>query len=560
MLKLAYQKNKKLTILVVIFIFFNALFAAGLALAFERSIDVAITLQQRGGEYVTEFVLIALALLLYIVVIVFFEFLARRFKAKLRTRITKVINEDFYSRILALSVKETENKGPNYFFGSQLDDMPTLINEYIMRHLDLISYIAQSIFIIVVALILSWIFALVLIVLCVLIIIYTHFFEKGFAKIALKRASQKGQYITELKSEIMGIEEIKFQKAQPRFKKKYSATLQRLNVQDEKFYVLESYYASGNTFITLFMRFSAILVACILYAHPSIELFTMGSLTAAIYISIQIFDPIKNTFELLTVIQSNKKYKDEVYKPLENIQTEVSIKPVFNEKITLTDVSFKYRKRGDAVIENVNLEILKNKKYLIQGASGSGKSTLFKLLTNSLEYKGKIYLDNINMADLSEASIFDLISYIANDSYIFSDSIRRNIDLADIYSDEEIMDIINFVGLNNFISTRTLNMLINNETPGLSAGERQKIFLARALIRNTDIILLDDACAQLDSRSTEFVEDNILSMENKTILYITHQVTDDLIEKFDYLIKFNEDHHLETFKNTKANRKKVFEE
>ena len=536
MIKIAYEKNKKLTHLVIIFIFIQAALSAGLAIAFQNAINVAQSLAI-GTLRDVQFILIVVSLLLYILVLALFGFLARHFRSKLRLKVIEAISTDYHEKISSLSIKEYESTPPGYFFSRLLDDIPTLINDYVLKQLDLITFASQSIAILVVSFFLNAVLALILLPICFVIFLYTMFFRKKYTLVVNRRADQKGKYIIEFKSEMAGFEEVKYNNAKEQFAKIYSGSLGRLNKLEKAYTDLESYYSSGSDLLTLIMKFGAILAAIILFAN---DYMTLGGLAAAIYISLQIFDPLKSTFELVTLIGSNHSYMKSVYSDFDNLKPPSNTTIHFKETIKLVDVSFKFGKKLDLVLDEVNMTIEKNKSYLLLGPSGSGKSTLFRILTNSLSYSGRVLIDNHDMKSLSDSNIYNIFSYITETPYIFTDTIRRNIDLAGIATDGEILEVIEQAGLNNFMKSqaRTLDTILDNDAFQLSASERQRIMLARALIRNTDCLLLDEATTSLDDVVTTKVEDEILAIKNKTILYICHGVTQEQISKFDYVIDF----------------------
>ena len=185
------------------------------------------------------------------------------------------------------------------------------------------------------------------------------------------------------------------------------------------------------------------------------------------------------------------------------------------------------------------LNINKGEKVAIVGRSGSGKSTLLRLVLRYYDdYAGKILIDGRNIKDIKLSSIYELMSIIQQNVFMFDDSIEANISLYGDYTDEEIDRVIKLSGLKSLIVSLTngKKTMVGENGSNLSGGEKQRISIARALIKNTPIILLDEATANLDAETSYDIEDSLLDIEGLTSLVVTHKLNPELLKKYDKII------------------------
>lgn len=208
--------------------------------------------------------------------------------------------------------------------------------------------------------------------------------------------------------------------------------------------------------------------------------------------------------------------------------------PSFNDKIQFDKVSFQYDTK--TVLNNVNFSFEKNKKYAIIGKSGSGKSTLLKLLLGRLQpTTGKILFDGNQFNNEEDIDFSQKIAYVNQDNYLFDLSIRENITLGEHFSDEEIYKVLKEVQIFDFVEQleHKLDTKIGNLGANISGGERQRIALARALIRDLDTIILDEATSAVDEATTKEIEKLVLAKNNKTIILISHHLDAEIYNQFD---------------------------
>lgn len=223
---------------------------------------------------------------------------------------------------------------------------------------------------------------------------------------------------------------------------------------------------------------------------------------------------------------------EELFYEKDNEQEKLEINTL-KSAIEIQNLSFSYEASVKA-LRNVSLTFHSGKKYAIVGASGSGKSTLFKLLTKySNEYDGNILFDGIDLRNVTYSSLSEVISVVQQNVFVFHDSIYNNICLYKNIPEEKFDYVIQKSGLSSLIQQKGKDFSCGANGNKLSGGEKQRISIARALLRNTSILLMDEASSALDEKTADEIMHSILDMPGTTSLVITHRLNSTLLKKYD---------------------------
>ena len=212
----------------------------------------------------------------------------------------------------------------------------------------------------------------------------------------------------------------------------------------------------------------------------------------------------------------------------ENNNNKSEIKKIdYHNQVELDEVSFKYDK-SDFILNKVNLSINCGEKIGILGKSGAGKTSLINLICGFLKpNEGKILIDKKILNEENNLSWQKNISLVEQNVYLFNDTIKNNIILNkddDRINNELLDESINKAQLTNFIEKQQngIETVINQNSSNISGGERQRIGLARALYRNSSIIILDEPTSSLDEENSQSILKLLKSIKGKTIIIISH--------------------------------------
>ncbi len=202
-----------------------------------------------------------------------------------------------------------------------------------------------------------------------------------------------------------------------------------------------------------------------------------------------------------------------------------------NGDIEIKNLTYNYPGYIETVLENINIDIKKGESLGIIGVVGSGKTTLMNLLLKLYDVeRGKIFIDGKDINDIPVKIIRDNICYITQDNFLFSATLKENINLfKDEYKDEDIEDSTKQAMIYDEISHMDdgINTVIGEKGIDLSGGQKQRVVISRAFLNNSNIIIFDDTFSALDNRTEQHVLNNVKELtKNKTCIIVSNRISD----------------------------------
>jgi len=265
---------------------------------------------------------------------------------------------------------------------------------------------------------------------------------------------------------------------------------------------------------------------------------TAGSVLVFVQLLNFVINPIGTIPQALAEIKASKILIEKVANALgSNVREEgVDSKTVLKAGISVRDLSFGYEDEKP-VLQNVNFTFDAGKSYAVVGSSGSGKSTLLNLLMASHDgYTGSICYDDTELRQIISDSLYEMISVVQQNVFIFNASIRDNITIFSDFPREEVDRAIELSGLSKLIAERGEEYLCGENGRGLSGGEKQRISIARSLLKKSQVLLVDEATAALDVQTAFQVSNAILNLDGLTRIVVTHALDENLLKRYDCVL------------------------
>lgn len=427
-------------------------------------------------------------------------------------------NSAKYISILNNDVKMVED---NYF-----DNIFVIIRSITMLATAVIFMICINIYVGILAILLS-----------LLPILIPMIFGKKLSKLKNEYSKALEIYNIKIKDIFTGFEVIKSFNIEKNIKENHIKI--NANTEEKKY---KSYYAEGVlNAISNSVACSIVVIIFIVSVYFVVKgMITFSLMVAVTQLSGNITSPIFSMIEAFNKAKAvddiNDKLINMMYK---NNQEDNGIEiDEFNNKIEIKNLTYSFDDNRN-ILEDINLELYRGKKYAIVGGSGSGKSTLIKLILGYYDnYNGNIYIDGIDNRKIRRKSIFRICSIIHQNVFMFDDTVKNNITLYNNYSEKIVYDSIKKAGLNILISKldRGINAQINENGNNFSGGEKQRIAIARAFVKGSNIVVLDEATSSLDNETAYNIEDSLLNIKDITCLVVTHRYNSEILRRYDNII------------------------
>ncbi len=368
---------------------------------------------------------------------------------------------------------------------------------------------------------------------------------------ALQSQQESGTYLSLLEETISGLKVVKGFIAENRFLKKFSSSTKRqekLNIQvthRQKLASPLSEFLGVLTVLAILLYGGKIVLT---NTEVSPNGFDSESFITYIVMFYSILQPTKAIAGIFTNIRKGDASAKRLYDVLDEVNTIVDVqnpikKESFTTGISFKNISFKYHDQDNYVLKDFSLEIPKGKMVALVGQSGSGKSTIANLLMRFYDVnKGEVLIDNDNIKDVSKESLRSLIGIVTQDALLFNDSIESNLKVGNPNATkEEIIAATKVANALEFIenSSKGFDTNIADSAGNFSGGQKQRLSIARAVVKNPPIMILDEATSALDTESEKIVQSALENMmQNRTSVVIAHRLS--TIQKADVIVVMRE--------------------
>lgn len=471
-------------------------------------------------------VLLVLSVLMYMLV--------TYLKPKYQKRAITQYKNNIYGHILDKNIASFNKNTTSTYISALTNDVKKIEEDYLFSAFDLITHITLFLTTIVVMLIYSPLLTLSGIILSLLPFIGAIIVGSKLSIQEKEISDQNASFMHFVKDNLIGFSTIKVFKSERKIKELFANNDNILeNKKASKTRTL-ALMEMVQTVLSLVSQFGVFFIG----AYISIKTGDIAPSVILLFVQLMnyIISPLMQIPTLLSKRLACKplftKISEIIQKESDNSQGQI-IENI--EELSVSNLKFMYDDKE--ILKEINYKFKKNKSYAIVGTSGSGKTTLINLLLGKFNnYSGNIHYNDTELKEISLDSLFEISSFVEQNVFVFDDSIINNITMYSNISEELLTEAINKSGLANLIEEKGREYRCGENGCNLSGGEKQRISIARALVKKSQLLLLDEATSALDNETSTSITNNLLAIDNTTKIMITHRLDEEILNKFDEIL------------------------
>ena len=503
-------------------------------IAFAYSIKIIIDSgMSQNREALTQAILIG-AIVIFIYASL--NFISLRLRNKLVRQIMSRYKNKVFKSILDRDYREFSKEKSGKFISILTENMKKIEQDYLHQYFNISKNISLMIFSLVAMFIGNWFLTLLVIIASIIPMMISGFIGQKSASLQNSSMIADQKYLAKVKDILAGFLVIKSFNVKEAIRQDYKNESEKL---DEIYFIKGKFDVLANVISQL----SGMIVFLVAFGGGMYLVFgghtTIGSVTAIVQLVNFVVMPLNEIGMGMSKFREGQATLNSFeVKDVIELQTGKT-KEYFDDVISFSNVDFSYPNAEEKIFNNLSLQIKKGEKIAIVGMSGSGKSTLLNLLLRFYDVtSGYISIDNQDLQAISAESLYNLMTIVQQDVYIFDDTLKANITLSQSFTEDDIKKAVQQSGLESYILENELGLQTSCGENGsnLSGGERQRLSIARALIRKTPILLLDEATSSLDNKVTTEIENSILEIQDLTVLVVTHKLNKNMLKKYNRIL------------------------
>ena len=464
------------------------------------------------------------------------NFISLRLKNKLVRQIMSRYKNKVFQSILDRDYRDFSKEKSGKFISVLTENMKKIEQDYLHQYFNISKNLSLMIFSLLAMFIGNWFLTLLVIIASIIPMMISGFIGQKSASLQNSAMIADQKYLAKVKDILAGFLVIKSFNVKESICEDYSH-------ESEKFDEINFIKGKFDVLANVISQLSGMIVFLVAFGGGMYLVFnghtTIGSVTAIVQLVNFVVMPLNEVGMGMSKFREGQATLDAFeVKDVIELQTGKT-KEYFDDVISFSNIDFSYPNTEEKIFNHLSLKIQKGEKIAIVGMSGSGKSTLLNLLLRFYDVtSGHISIDNIDLQAISAGSLYNLMTIVQQDVYIFDDTLRANITLNQFFTDEEIKQAVQQSGLESYVleNESGLQALCGENGSNLSGGQKQRLSIARALIRKTPILLLDEATSSLDNQVTTEIESSILDIQDLTALVVTHKLNENILKKYDRIL------------------------
>lgn len=464
------------------------------------------------------------------------NFISLRLRNKLVRQIMSRYKNKVFQSILDSDYRDFSKEKSGKFISVLTENMKKIEQDYLHQYFNISKNLSLMIFSLLAMFIGNWFLTLLVIIASIIPMMISGIIGQKSASLQKRAIIADQKYLAKVKDILAGFLVIKSFNVKEAICEDYSH-------ESEKFDEINFIKGKFDVLANVISQLSGMIVFLVAFGGGMYLVFngytTIGSVTAIVQLVNFVVMPLNEIGMGMSKFREGQATLNAFeVKDVTELQIGET-KEYFDDVISFSNIDFSYPNTEEKIFNHLSLKIQKGEKIAIVGMSGSGKSTLLNLLLRFYDVtSGHISIDNKDLQAISAESLYNLMTIVQQDIYIFDDTLRANITLNQSFTDEEIKKAVQQSGLESYVLENELGLqaLCGENGSNLSGGQKQRVSIARALIRKTPILLLDEATSSLDNQVTTEIESSILDIQNLTALVVTHKLNENILKKYDRIL------------------------
>ena len=464
------------------------------------------------------------------------NFISLRLRNKLVRQIMSKYKNKVFQSILDRDYRDFSKEKSGKFISVLTENMKKIEQDYLHQYFNISKNLSLMIFSLLAMFIGNWFLTLLVIIASIIPMMISGFIGHKSAYLQKRAMIADQKYLAKVKDILAGFLVIKSFNVKEAIRQDYSHESENL---DDIYFIKGKFDVLAN----IISQLSGMIVFLVAFGGGMYLVFngytTIGSVTAIVQLVNFVVMPLNEIGMGMSKFREGQATLNAFeLKDVTGLQTGET-KEYFDDVISFSNIDFSYPNTEEKIFNHLSLKIQKGEKIAIVGMSGSGKSTLLNLLLRFYDVtSGHISIDNKDLQAISAESLYNLMTIVQQDVYIFDDTLRANITLNQSFTDEEIKQAVQQSGLESYVleNESGLQTLCGENGSNLSGGQKQRLSIARALIRKTPILLLDEATSSLDNQVSTEIENSILDIQDLTAIVVTHKLNENILKRYDRIL------------------------
>lgn len=440
-----------------------------------------------------------------------------------------------FQDITAKSIGSLSKNNSSDYISALTNDVTSIESKYLLAEFSMLESLLTAALSLLLMFYYSWVMTLAVIGLCILPVIVSVVFGSRVAEQEKQISDCNAGFVAMVKDLLSGFSVIKSFQAQEEAGTLYADRnehLEQVKCRRQKTVKLIELISS-------LAGISVQLGVFLLGAYLAIK----GQITAGVVVAfVQMMNYVLGPINQVPVLLADRKAAAGLIEKLaeccveDEDERKTELVSGIGAGIRFEHVNFSYEE-GKEVLKDVNLEFDVGKSYAIVGGSGSGKSTLLNLIMGSYDgYEGRVTMGGQELRDVNTDSVFNVVSVIQQNVFIFDDTVKQNICLFREFPANAVESAASRAGLSELVAEKGWDYGCGEGGAHLSGGEKQRISIARSLLKESQVLLADEVTSSLDAETADSVTNAILDIDGLTRLVVTHRLDEKALRRFDGII------------------------